>query len=117
MVTGTDTGPWPEMTIETHPGAGAYLLSDAGYDPARASVVDRWFVEVLGAYPGAGTWSDKRLECEVEYEQDMSSCPHYQGTGTCSFGCWEEPSCFTDEPMNGWPSVRKAYLEKRKSNG
>lgn len=25
--------------------------------------------------------------------------------GTCSFGCWEEPSCHVDTPEEGWPVV------------
>ena len=29
-------------------------------------------------------------------------CAYYRGIGICSFGCWEEPSCRTEEPEEGW---------------
>ena len=29
-------------------------------------------------------------------------CAYYRGIGICSFGCWEEPVCYTDEPPGGW---------------
>ena len=32
----------------------------------------------------------------------MTKCAYYRGVGHCSFGCWEEPRCYTEEPMNGW---------------
>jgi len=40
---------------------------------------------------------------------DLAPCPYFRGLpgGTCTFGCWEEPRCFTDEPDGGWPSARR----------
>lgn len=29
-------------------------------------------------------------------------CAYFRGIGICSFGCWEEPLCHTDEPHEGW---------------
>lgn len=40
------------------------------------------------------------------YERDLGTCPYYQGTGTCGFGCRDEPECQTGEPMEGWPTKR-----------
>ncbi len=37
---------------------------------------------------------------------DMSDCPYYQGTGICESGCYSEPRCKTEEPIDGWPSQR-----------
>ncbi len=39
-------------------------------------------------------------------EIDLSDCPYYRGVGTCYASCYEEPSCITDEPSEGWPSRR-----------
>lgn len=47
-------------------------------------------------------------------EPDLSDCPYYQyfrtrgEPGVCQSGCWEEPRCITEEPADGWPSVRMA---------
>lgn len=41
-------------------------------------------------------------------EGDDSGCPYYRGVGTCWGGCREEPRCFTDEPLYGWPRARMA---------
>ncbi len=38
---------------------------------------------------------------------DLASCPYYRGVGKCESGCREEPSCITDEPLKGWPSLRE----------
>lgn len=40
----------------------------------------------------------------VRLEDTLASCPYYAGTGsrTCKSGCWQEPSCITDEPFGGW---------------
>lgn len=38
-------------------------------------------------------------------ENDGRDCPWYKGEGTCATGCWTEPSCQTDEPINGWPET------------
>lgn len=44
-----------------------------------------------------------------EYDVTLADCPYYRRgqpgadpKGTCSHGCWTEPSCKTDEPTNGW---------------
>jgi len=41
-----------------------------------------------------------------EEPEDMSGCAYFRGKGTCSYGCYSEPSCQTDEPLDGWPSER-----------
>lgn len=42
-------------------------------------------------------------------ENDLSGCAYFRGVGTCSFGCYDEPSCQTDEPEFGWPSERYSF--------
>jgi hypothetical protein len=37
-----------------------------------------------------------------------SDCPYYQGVGICGSGCWEEPTCVTEEPTRGWPAYEAA---------
>ena len=58
----------------------------------------------------SGTWDcperEPMLEFYTEHPQDLSGCAYYQGKGTCSYGCWEEPRCQTGEPLEGWPSER-----------
>lgn len=34
--------------------------------------------------------------------EKVTSCAYYKGVGVCSFGCWEEPRCMTNEPLDGW---------------
>lgn len=52
-------------------------------------------------------------------EEDRSDCPFYQYSrndgpyGTCNRGCWSEPSCITDEPIDGWPAIRSEAGECR----
>jgi hypothetical protein len=36
---------------------------------------------------------------------DLGLCPYRLGVGICTHGCWEEPSCVTSEPSDGWPSL------------
>lgn len=32
-----------------------------------------------------------------------AACPYYRtGTEQCVTGCWEEPRCITNEPLEGW---------------
>lgn len=33
-----------------------------------------------------------------------SDCAYFRGVpgGTCTVGCWQEPSCITEEPTGGW---------------
>lgn len=57
----------------------------------------------------------KILESTLRYiayrrgEADLTDCPYYRGTGTCGYGCRDEPSCYTDTPINGWPSERPKF--------
>ncbi len=46
----------------------------------------------------------------VDELPDLSSCAYFRRglpgadpKGTCSFGCREEPACFTERPIGGWP--------------
>jgi hypothetical protein len=32
----------------------------------------------------------------------MVQCPYYRGEGTCNMGCYSEPACITDQPLEGW---------------
>lgn len=55
-----------------------------------------------------------------EEEPDRSHCPYFAvwhhlpwkdregafGPGTCGGGCWEEPACITEQPLEGWPRMR-----------
>lgn len=41
-------------------------------------------------------------ECPYE-PPNLARCDYYQGVGSCTFSCWEEPSCQTDCPREGWP--------------
>lgn len=43
------------------------------------------------------------IESEPPDGQNLARCDHYQGCGICSFGCWEEPRCITEQPREGWP--------------
>lgn len=41
------------------------------------------------------------------FDNTALACPYYQHFqggpwGVCVSGCWEEPSCITDEPRDGW---------------
>lgn len=52
----------------------------------------------------------------------IGDCAYYNGVGICSFGCWEEPSCQTDEPEGGWlayevASLREYAWEQRGNHG
>lgn len=39
-------------------------------------------------------------------------CAYFRGIGICSFGCWEEPSCRTEEPSGGWHwSAYEQYMD------
>lgn len=52
----------------------------------------------------------------------MIDCAYYREGGLCSFGCWEEPRCITDEPEGGWlyaeaQALRGYALEMRGEPG
>lgn len=36
-------------------------------------------------------------------------CPYNLGTGTCTSGCRDEPSCQTDDPGHNWALDRLLY--------
>ena len=45
------------------------------------------------------------LDPDVEdglHQRAMRICPWYTKVGTCGYGCWQEPACEVDEPVNGW---------------
>lgn len=50
-----------------------------------------------------------------EREEDLSNCPYFRHVrlgdeyAVCHSGCWTEPACFTDEPTEGWPSMRRRF--------
>lgn len=51
-----------------------------------------------------GFYHDHCVE-EAEAEGvNLAVCDYYQDCGTCTFGCWQEPSCVTDTPTGGWPN-------------
>lgn len=50
-----------------------------------------------------------RAVFNLHLDGDMSTCQYFQGKGTCTYGCHEEPSCITDAPIGGWPSRRNLY--------
>jgi hypothetical protein len=41
----------------------------------------------------------------------MTRCPYYEGTGKCDRGCHSEPSCHTDQPLEGWVGAAIQALE------
>jgi hypothetical protein len=49
-------------------------------------------------------------------EDTPAACPYYAGTGdrTCKSGCWQEPSCITDEPSGGWES--QVFIQHNEPN-
>lgn len=62
-----------------------------------------------------GCAQDATADCPCDCGPDLATCayyrranklPGYDPEGTCSFGCVDEPACLTEEPMDGWPSVR-----------
>lgn len=53
-----------------------------------------------------GNGEDLELAFYEEQPEDKSGCAYFRGVGTCSYGCYQEPSCQVDEPLEGWPSER-----------
>jgi len=59
----------------------------------------------------AGRRLREAIKVEREYAEEeqgeatMALCPYFRGVGdrTCKSGCWTEPRCQTDMPLNGWP--------------
>lgn len=55
--------------------------------------------------------TDPREDAPSDYEEaleraqeavSMLSCPAYGQGGRCLSGCWTEPVCHTNEPVDGW---------------
>ncbi len=42
---------------------------------------------------------------DVDRARDMITCPYRMGIGICASGCWSEPACQTDEPLEGWQHI------------
>lgn len=40
---------------------------------------------------------------DCPYYRRYYALPGHDPRGICSFGCYDEPSCITDEPYGGWP--------------
>lgn len=65
-------------------------------------------------------WLDSLPEEErssAEFALSRFECPYYKGTGTCSNGCWTEPSCHVDGGYwelelweLGYPGIQKSDL-------
>ena len=57
------------------------------------------------------TTTETGYEDGDDFGLDLGTCPYYAHYrhnapfGTCSFGCWDEPRCITDEPEEGWVSA------------
>lgn len=50
---------------------------------------------------------------EVDEARSMMACPYYVCEGTCESGCYSEPRCITDAPLDGWEGVlRRAGVER-----
>lgn len=43
----------------------------------------------------------------MNLDHDRSLCHHYLYGQVCTRGCWDEPRCITDEPLEGWPLMRR----------
>ena len=48
----------------------------------------------------------------MDEELNLGECDYYQGLGTCSFGCRDEPECMTCRPDGGWPVVNRHPVEE-----
>lgn len=47
--------------------------------------------------------TDDELLSLVESEDSaMLTCPYYQLSKKCDLGCWTEPRCQVNEPLEGW---------------
>lgn len=51
-------------------------------------------------------WIKRQLdeaETALHAPHSMLECPYLKtGTEPCVSGCWSEPRCITDEPIEGW---------------
>lgn len=58
-----------------------------------------------------GIYDDEYFDIEEE-EYNLSDCPYFEGYGSCSYSCLDEPACQTEIPAGGWPKLeRPAYKE------
>jgi hypothetical protein len=78
-------------------------------DVANAALI----VALVNAWPEIDNLLARLATAEAERDEwramaegveDLSDCPWFLGTGTCSYGCHDEPSCQTDRPREGWPT-------------
>ena len=46
----------------------------------------------------------------------LAECDYYQGVGTCSFGCWEQPDCWEIGPdvKPDWHPMKWANMRGRR---
>lgn len=103
----TKEGAHPMVTIN---GDGTLTYAE-GYDPDEAA---RIFWEALARPAGFVLAPRELLEELADPEQfDLSWCAYYRRglpdadpEGICSYGCREEPACYTSEPTEGWPARR-----------
>lgn len=42
------------------------------------------------------------VEAALDTPHAMLACPYLVGGNTCASGCWSEPRCVTEEPIDGW---------------
>lgn len=50
-------------------------------------------------------------DIDPHYAAAMFACSYYQGVGSCSGGCYEEPSCHVDRPEAGWEKYLPADFD------
>ncbi len=56
-------------------------------------------------------------DCPDEDALNLAECDYYQGLGTCSFGCYDEPACMTNRPRGGWPPLNLPPMEEANRRG
>jgi hypothetical protein len=88
-------------------GSFEYLAGPEYQDLINCEV-DIFYPRLEAEESGTGDCVEREyvLEFYTEHPEDLSGCAYFRGVGTCSYGCWEEPRCHTDEPEKGWPSER-----------
>ena len=101
---------------ELHVGQADARVQGDRHEAAAASVTEVWpqFCECSEELADEAAAADH--DCEWE-EPDLSDCPYFRkyhrltgadeegawGSGTCTYGCWDEPHCVTSRPPEGWP--------------
>lgn len=102
-------GHWWKLVVES--GSASIRCEDCKCDFGMYSGLRDYEEYIDGEFP---IWypriegSEEGIELAFYEEQpeDLSGCAYFRGVGQCSYGCWEEPRCQTDEPIEGWPSIR-----------